>query len=330
MTFRKKLISLSAVAGALFLLYVLSFVFSGENRARRGALWTPLDASAAKNAAAVELRRQEAAVRLENQNGSWKVLRDEAAYPARAKRVESLFEALTKSGAYPVRSSSEGSYEKFGVTDQAAAGKIIVRDGGGVIAELYFGDTDSTGKEIYIRAGSGGPVRSGDDAFSGFFNGTEKDWFDLRLFPDHDGAGLNADSVQRIVVQPLPGDEGPAAPYTLVRGEKSWKFEDDGGEALSATVLSFINYLLDASGDDFISEKELLGVPFSGELGSVVLERGEGSAGSRYGERINIILGPKAGEKQPARVSGSDAAFALGDWTVEQLFRTKESLSAAP
>jgi hypothetical protein len=329
MTFRKKTILLSAAAGALFLVYALSFVFSGENRARRGALWTPLDKNAAKNAAAVEISSKEAAVRLENQNGVWKVARDEMTYPARQKRIESLFEELCKSGEYPVRSSQESSYEKFGLSAESAAGKITVKDGGGVTAELYFGDTDSTGKEIYIRAGSGGPVRSGADVFSSFFTGAEKDWFDLRLFPGREEAGLNADSVQRIVVRLPPGEDGSAAAaYTLLRGEKSWSFED-GGEALSATVLSFLNYLLDASAEDFISEKELLGAPFSGELGSVTLERGAEAAGSRYGERINLILGPKIGEKTPARVSGSEAAFILGDWTLEQVFRTKESLSAA-
>ena len=47
MPFKRKVIKLSIAAGALFIVYVLSFVLSTENRVRRSSLWTPLNAKTA-------------------------------------------------------------------------------------------------------------------------------------------------------------------------------------------------------------------------------------------------------------------------------------------
>jgi hypothetical protein len=327
MPFKKKLITLSSLAGALLIIYVLTFTLSPQTRASRAARWTPLDGKAALTAASIELDGAETEhITLVKDGGAWFVRtwdgedKSEQKIPARAERVDDLLSALTREDFYPVRSKSASSWEKFGVGESPAS-KIVVKETGKENPlELYFGNPDASGNEIYLRRAGEDAVRSGADNFSAFVNGGGASWRDTRLFPDHDKQKLTVESVQRLRV--ISG--APEEAFSIVRAQGGWQF-DGGTEALdSAAVTSAIRFILDCSADDFIPEPSPSAPEISGSAtsaGTIILETGDGTTRT-------LTLGPKIDGKQSARVSGSPYTYALADWTVSRLMRGKSEYLA--
>ncbi|MDR2481233.1 MAG: DUF4340 domain-containing protein [Spirochaetaceae bacterium] len=313
MRYKDKLTALLLVAGVLFVIYVLTFVLSPENIARRNSQWTPLDAKSIEAAGVIELRGG-AASHLEKTGGAWRVMYEGKSYPAKQSRIEDLFSALTRKADYPVRASTGEAYEKLGV-DEGASDKITVKDDNKkVLVELFFGVTDATGN-IYIRSAAEKEVRSGTDIFSAFISGTHKNWFDLSLFPEHDSAGFTTESVQQIIVNP-PVNSGGVS-YTLIRAGDGWKFQSSEN-AVKSSVEPAVRYILDASGEDFIPADSVLNAVFGAENGSVIVENGDG-------RRFTLSLGPKVDDKQTVKVSGSEYIYALSDWTFGRIWQNKDA-----
>ncbi|GMO17460.1 MAG: hypothetical protein Pg6A_03880 [Termitinemataceae bacterium] len=314
MNFKKHVITLSAVAGALLLIYILSFVFSGESRAKRGSISALADARALSNARYIEIRGGDGSeFTIENQNDSWVVKQNGKSYPAKNGRVEDLISALGKKAEYPVRSSSASNLEAFGLGDDRR--EVIIKDETRTIAELFFGAADATGKEIYIRSGQSGAIRSGDDVFSVYINGTAKDWYNLALFPDEKTKPAIF-AVQRLtVVPPAPETGAREAPYTIIRDGDGWKFE--GGGAVKKTEAdSTLRYIFDAQAEDFLSEP---GTDAFSE-GGITIELGNGM-------RIIFSLGQKVDGRRGLKISNQEYIYLISDWAVGRIWRTKKELS---
>jgi hypothetical protein len=354
--FTKKAAVLGAIAGVLALVYALTFVFDAERSAGRQAAYRWLDARSAGVADRIEVRGQDAVdgstgidkstlvdgstfVELEKEGDRWFVVYEGKRFPAKQSRIDELFTALTKSGAYAARGSSREVKEKLSLTDDQSS-RITVSSGGTPLLTLLVGVEDASGSSIHLRKLGDDTVRGGEDRFSTFTNGSRPSWLDLRLFPDENGVKLSADSVQRFTVFPPPGsdeDDDPGEdeesgedkegvappPYTLVRDGSGWKAEaapaGASGEPKTADIDAYIRAIVDTAGDDFAPglSPEDEGFTDSGAVSRVILELGDGSTRTLY-------RGPDFSGKKTAALSGSPYVWLLSDWTANRVFRAGE------
>lgn len=327
MNFNRRVITLAAAAGVLLLIYILSFVFSGESRARRNATMALLDSKTALNAVSIELRGSDSgAVKLEKQKDdpakseSWVIQKGGVFYPVKTGRVDDVIAALCKKSEYPVRGRSADEAQTFGFS--ANSPKITVQGENGVLCEVSFGGRDATGKEVYLRLQSGGVVYSGADVFSAYLDGQEKSWFNLALFPDEKTKPVFSNVQRVILVPPEPGEGIRPAPFTLVRKGDGWEFEG-GGAVKKSEADATLRYILDAQAEDFVPKDTVNPSDFSEKAGSAVLELGSG-------ERVTLTLGPKVDTLSYVKVSDSPYYYKLSSWAVSRMWRDKKELVEIP
>lgn len=335
-TAKKKITLLSALCAALLAAYILTFLFAPERSAARNALWTALDPSLTDDVRRIELTDNGETTVLENIEGNWFVNSDEGVYPALRQKAQDLLDALSGRGSYAVRSTSEASSERLLLTEDAARRLVLKDADGNALLDLLVGDMDATGKDIYLRLAGGREVRSGPDVFTSLFAGRSS-WLDKRLFPDHDERGLGVRSVQRVVMVPpdkeLLGDtsadagtihiELPDEGFTLVRSGAGWQFEDDGTEADTKEVETYLRTVLDCEANNFTSALSAADPVFTdASSGTITVETGDGA-------RHVITSGPRLDGMYGAAVSGSPYVYLLMNWQIGQLFEKRRVFSPA-
>jgi hypothetical protein len=320
--FKKKAIVLSGIAGALAIIYALTFVFDRERSDQRQAAYRWLEPQTAAAADRIEVRGSDS-VDIEKIGSQWFVVYEGRQFPAKQSRVDELFTALTKSGAYSARGSSPQVREKLGLTDDQPS-RISVLSGGSLLLTLLVGVEDASGSSIHLRKQGDDTVRGGEDRFTTFTNGSRPSWEDLRLFPDENGVKLSADSIQRFTVFPPPNEEGDGKVpphYTFVRDGTDWKAEsapaEADGEPKTADIDAYIRGIVDAAGEDFAAGlfPEDEGFTDADAVSRVVLELGDGSTRTLY-------RGPDFSGKKTVALSGSPYVWLLSDWTANRIFRT--------
>jgi hypothetical protein len=328
--FKKKAILLGGIAGALALVYVMTFVFDRERSAQRHEAYRWLQPQSAETVDRIEVRGPDAvdaatgAVTLEKTGGTWSVVYEDQRYPAKQSRVDDLLSALTRSGAYAARGASRDIQEKLGLTDSQPS-RITVSSGGASLLTLLVGVEDASGSSIHLRKLGEDTVRGGEDRFTPFIQGARSSWEDLRLFPDENGVKLNADSVQRFTVFPPPDAEGNPQPhFTLVRNGKVWQTEttiNGAGAPKTADIDAYIRGIIDATGDDFAPGLSPADEAFtdSAAISRVILELGDGTSRT-------LTQGPVFSEKKTAALSGTPYVWLLSDWTANRIFRTSDGL----
>ncbi|MDR2660375.1 MAG: DUF4340 domain-containing protein [Spirochaetaceae bacterium] len=327
LSYKNKILTLSALCGALLIAFILTIVFDPENSAARGAFWTALDPKFKDKVNLIRLDGEDK-VQLIRNNGRWFVNFEDSLYPARQNKVDDMINVLSRRGSYPVRSRSEVAQEKLMLTE-AEAQRIIINDGDdNTLLDVLVGAPDATLKEIYIRLSGNKEIRSGKDVFSPLFV-SRQGWYDLRLFPDHEAEGLTVSSVQRVVAQPpalevlnasIDGEDASSIPiaeaYTLIRDGNGWKLEDSGEIMDSLAVEAYIRRIIDFEANDFTSALRANDPAFtqpSASSGRLVLETGDG-------KRRIITIGPVFADKYGAAVSGSPYVYLLADWQLARLF----------
>jgi hypothetical protein len=311
MIYKKKILVLSSVFGVLALIYTGILIFSSDRARVRDTLYVWLDPKAAAQADRIELRGDQSA-QLIRRGDAWSALGDAMEYPVKQERVRGLLNLLSTRASYPRRGDSSASHEAFGLTESAAS-RIIIREGDGqtVLLDLLIGRRDATGRELYLRRNNQDQVRAGEDAFS-LYLGAPASWYNLRLFQNE------VDMVQRVTVVPaLPeGAEAgqPASTMVLLRQNRTWAIEGVSDDALEASrIESYIRGILEAEGDDFISDFKADDPVFT--QGRIQIEFGDGNSRT-------LSLGPVAGEgKRSAVVSGVPYVYSLAQWTINRLFQ---------
>jgi hypothetical protein len=326
--FKKKALLLGGIAGALALVYVLTFVFDRERSAQRHEAYRWLQPQSAETVDRIEVRSPDAAdvtgaVTLEKTGGTWSVVYEDQRYPAKQSRVDDLLSALTRSGAYAARGSSRDIQEKLGLTDSQPS-RITVSSGGNALLTLLVGVEDASGSSIHLRKLGEDTVRGGEDRFTPFIQGARSTWEDLRLFPDENGVKLNADSVQRFTVFPPPDAEGNTQPhFILVRSGSDWQLDGAGpaGTPKTADIDAYIRGIIDAAGDDFAPGLSPADEAFadSAAISRVILELGDGTTRA-------LTQGPGFSEKKTAALSDSPYVWLLSEWTANRIFRTADGL----
>jgi hypothetical protein len=190
--------------------------------------------------------------------------------------------------------------------------------------DLLIGNQDAEG-QVYLRKYGFDEVRSGEDAFSLYVQGSRSAWYNLKLF----GAeNLGSDQVQRVSIAAPPGGESGGGSLVLTRSGQGWTLEDPagtvppGGAPENSLVDGYVRALLDAEGDDFITTLDARDPVF--DQGRITIELGNGAV------RV-IRLGPAVesggGEEGPVQtrrsavVTGSPYVYALAEWAITRLFR---------
>ncbi|QQO07964.1 DUF4340 domain-containing protein [Breznakiella homolactica] len=325
MTYKQKRRYLVLLVAVLGLVYCATFVFDSDRRAGRNASYQWLDKKWVDQTDRIEISNPlvpEAGVSLRFSGGRWNAVLAGREYPAKQQRVTDLLDLLSRKDVYPVRAASASSYERLGLAE-TAAGRITLYGGANPtpLLDLLVGDLDTAGRDVYLRRNGRDEVRSGRDGYTVFTEASRTSWYDLRIFLDADPS-LRTDTVQRIRIEyPSSGDDMGTAPrrdpLSLSRGSGGWVLDGGAGPSPDGnTVETYIRSILGAEGDDFIPSVDP-GAPVFNE-GSLLLEFGDGT-------RKTITLGPVIdGGRRIAAVSGSSYVYALGEWTVNRLFRERE------
>ncbi|MDR0374981.1 MAG: DUF4340 domain-containing protein [Treponema sp.] len=334
MVYKTKVTVLSVIIAGLAVVYAGSLVFDPDRVSARDAAYAWLEAKSVPLVDGIELKSANGVVTLAQKNAAWFVSVDGRDYPAKEQRVEDFLNLLSKKDSYPVRGVEAASHERLGLSEDSAA-RITARGGMTTLLDLLVGDTDASGAEAYLRKAGKNETRSGSLSISNYVSSAKTAWYNLRLFPET--GSLTVDSVQRMIVTLPPADDAesdspddsadgiagtssavPSVPVTLTFSRANGGWTVNGQEADTPKVDAYVRAILDAEGDDFVTDAgDATADPMSFNEGRIVLELGDGTS------RVIGVGAKLDSNKRNASVSGSPYAYSLADWVVERLFRAE-------
>ena len=309
MIYKKKVICLSSLIAVLALLYAGSLVFNPERSNKKNALYTWLDPKLAGKTDRIVIDSQEQKTELFRKNDNWFVLHNGIEYPARRMRVEDFINIFTSRSAWPVRASGASSHGKFGL-DSGTSSRITIYGENSVYLDILTGDDDKTGREIYVRRFSNDEVRSGDNTFVSYINGTETSWYNLKFFPESENGKISLQDVQRLSLY----NEGETVIFT--RANRSWEVSGVNNPDMKS-IEDYIDIVLNSEGDDFLDSVS------SSDPGlnhsRIVIEFGNG--------KISTIRVSAADEvnRRFAHVSGSNYIYAIPLWVSFRILKSAAS-----
>jgi len=232
--------------------------------------------------------------------------------------VRDLLRTLSAPHRYPVRAHTAKAHQQLGLDEQSAARIGLYGSAGTTpLLELLIGDLDPSGKEVYVRRAGSDEARSAQDRFSGYAGESEKDWYELRLFPAGGKAPLSADRIQRVQVR----HEG--AVYTLARNSaRRWLMEGVEDKTVDLQKAeAYLKTILEAEAEDIVSVDAAAAV--EGSL--ITLELGDTSVLSiAIAAPDTAASATGVGAARKATVSNARYVYALADWTTERLLRERD------
>jgi hypothetical protein len=316
MTYKNKIITLSSVIAALVIVYILTIIFDPQRWSARSDAYSWLEPGQNNRITGISITKEGETINLSRNGGKWFVTRGGKDYPALQVRVEDFIAALAKRDPYPVRSSSASSHERLSLTQDTAV-QVTVSAGAGLpILTLLIGQTDITGKNVYLRKQGQNEVRSGEDRFSPYTRSPLGSWYNLRLFPENEEGSLNAPDIQRLIVYP-PEEESP---MIFTRSNREWTFNFELADPDFTEVDTYLRNILDVSGDDFADEVNPYDQMFN--TSRIVMELGNGAL------KTLRVGPPDENGRRYATVSGSDLVYSIPGWAAGRLFADKENFVA--
>jgi hypothetical protein len=317
MPYKKKILILALVSCVLAVLYGFTLFFDPQRVSERNASFSWLPGDARDEADLIELIRpgQETLTLTRKNEGWFAVTGNGLEIPAKQGRIDDVFRILIERGAFPLRGSSSASHEDLGLVPETAS-RLVIRAGAVPLLDLFIGNDDPSGREVFLRRNGEDEFRSGERLLATYINGVETSWYDLMLFKDD----LSA-SVQRIRVSPVKNGEGGDEDYTLARGGGAWIFEGAPGTPDGNKADEWVRSIFDVQGDYFIPLTESPNL----SAGRIIIELGDGSM--RVIQIGEALPGDGGTEKRPTSVSGTPYLYAVSKWVVEnRLLRTRSSL----
>jgi hypothetical protein len=289
----------------LALTYTASYIFSPERMNKRSASFVWLDPKLAAKINRIVIASEFQTIELMSDNNRWFVSHNGKLYPARKTRIEDFIAVFTTRSLWPIRSSAASSHERFGLDGQTSSRVTIYTDNS-ILLDLFLGDNDNTGREIYIRKAVNNDVRSGDSSISSYISTHVNYWYNLKLLPENENGDLSIDSVQRLIVY----NEGET--LTFSRSNRNWIISGVNIENPDYNAIeNYIRTVLNAEGDGFV-DSIYSNVPF---LNRIVFEFGDGRV-------VTISISAQDEEnRRYARVSTSDYIYSIPSWTASRLFR---------
>lgn len=324
MKFKGKLITLSAVLGALVIAYVLGSLFSygRQSRIREIELFPGLKK---EQAALITLEGGEGAVALsKNESGSWMVQAEEAGYPADSGKIDTLLSSVAGLNQLRVASRNPENFSSFELGD-AEAKKLSVADAEGrTLAEILIGKA-AGGDGDYARLPKSDIVVTTDKKLSFYVDQNRDYWTNLRLFPE-DLKGTNIDKIgvkaRGVVLETDP----VTAEYTLVKTVQKdvdvWKIQGQEGAQVDQTLADGVaNSLANLRARGYAGVKSAL--PASGAALAEIEFTTEG--GGSYG----ITVYPGTEEKEfLLTLNTGPYLYTVADWSLQGLIRNPEELKA--
>ena len=314
MAYKKRFYFLIALIAGLALLYTGSLVFNSDFAAKRSFfIW--LDAKTAGQTTKIVIHSQTGGIELSKQNNLWFILHDEKVFPARQIRIQDFLDSVTARAAWPVRSSSASSHERFGL-DNASASRVTLYADNAVILDLLLGNDDYLRNETYLRKHGQNEVRSGDSVIKSYISSPASSWYNLRLVSGADGEQVDISSVQRVTIN--QSDESAGSAQIFTRRNRSWfitgfELANPDIPAIESYIRVILNTEADGFSDTVSWEDQRL------DYNRIVLELG-------YGRVITIRLsqGDENG-RVFAHASGSDYVYSIPSWSAQRLFMPAES-----
>ena len=262
MTYRNKLIALSATAGALALAILLSFVLSPQAMQRRSSAKRILSDSDAKAVSGLDLSVGGAALSIRKGAEGWVMEREGVKYPASATKVETFLSAVRKARTISKAGSNRESWADFGLEGAQARTVVFLDSKGQELTRIVLGSSAGSTKEIFLAMGDSGAVHRAQDSFGSYLRLEDDAWGELRLFDD----SLAVDDVQGISllanIPALSGQAPKMVDYQLTRNKKEWKLSGDDAAVLDTKrVNDFLDAIITAQGDSFAKDATGLGAP---------------------------------------------------------------------
>jgi len=323
MTYKNKIITLSSVIAALAIVYILTIIFDPQRTGARSDSYSWLEPGQNNRISGITIAKPGETLNISHNGGKWFVTRDGKDYPARQVRVEDFLTVLSKRAPYPVRSSSSSSHERLSLTPETATQITVSAGAGPPLLALLIGQTDITGRSVYLRKQGQNEVRSGEDKFSVYTNSSINSWYNLRLFPENEDGKLDVKDIQRLIVYPPEdAEEAPVAAISQVftRSNREWTFNFDITDPDFGKVDAYIRDILGVSGDDFIDGISLSDPMFNSCR--IIMELGNGATKTlRFGPP-NEDTGARY-----ATISGSDFVYSVPAWAVGKLFVSTENFA---
>jgi len=305
-TFKNRFIFLVSAITLLVLAYTASYIFSAERGNAASAQYVWLDRKLAANTDKIVINTGLQTVELLKRDNSWHVLNNGILYPARNTRIEDFIGIFTKKSAWPVRSSSASSHDKFGLISEKSS-RVTVYGGNAVILDLLLGDSDITGREIYLRKFANNEVRSGENDIVSYVNGPVNNWFNLALIPESRETGI--DSVQRLTVY----NNGETQVFS--RNNREWTVSGINVENPDFnSIENYIRTVLNTEGDNFADSVNPNDPIFN--KSRIIFEFGNGKV-------ITVRLSElDETNRSFASVSGSEFVYSVPSWVTARIFRT--------
>ena len=318
MEYRKKVIVLSCVIASLTLVYAGAIVFDPARRGARSDIYAWLDARDTYRISGIAISLPHLdlfddapeTVVLTRNGRSWYVMRDGRRYPARQTRVNDLIAELTRRAPYPIHGTSAAAHARLSLTTAEAA-RVTVASGIGMpLLDMFFGQSDLSGRNVYMRRTDRNEVRSGEDRFSSYIWADRSSWYNLMLFPDSEEGSPSVTDVVRLTVYPPADENGDATPMVFTRVARAWEVNFDLAAVNSMRVDTYVRDILLSAGDDFADP--MICVVFGDSR--LVLEFGDGSV------TTISFTEPDENNRRLASVSGTDIVYTVTGWMHQRLF----------
>jgi hypothetical protein len=257
----------------------------------------------------------------------WFVLDNDNVYPARQIRVQDFLNILTTRSAWPIRSSSASSHERFGLltptdSDQFSlsyeqASRVTVYADDAVLLDLLLGADDIYRNETFFRRADQNDVRSGNSILRTYVNSHSGSWFNLRLVSGTDGMDIDISNVQRFSVYT------PSETQIFSRRNRGWVVSGIEIENPDIPAIeSYIRVVLNIEGDSFSNSISIDDPGF--DYSRIELELGHGRTIT-----IRLTMGDETG-RIFAHVSGNgtirgDHIYSIPSWAANRLYREAEN-----
>jgi len=309
-TYKKKVIYLSSLIAVFTLLYAGSFIFNSDQSNNKKASYIWLDPKLAEQIDRITVNTEEQKLELVKRKDNWFVLHNGGEYPARKARIEDFISNFTSRSVWLVRASGASSHASFALEGETP--RLTMYGENSVYLDILFSNKEKTGREIYVRRFGNDEVRSGDNTFISFINGTAASWYNLRFFPDSEDNKISLQDVQRFSLY----NEGESLIFT--RSNNSW--EVSGVNIVNPDIKSIEDYIstvLNSEGDDFVDSVSSNTPELN--YSRIVIEFGNG--------KISTIRISAADEnnRRFAQVSGSDYIYAIPSWVSARILKNAAS-----
>jgi len=304
MTYKNRLIFLGTLIGVLLVTYIVGVILTSDIGSKSSS-YTWLDSKTAEKTIRIVIKDADNEFELKKKNGQWFVSHNGLEYPAKQLRVEDFLKILTTRSAWPIRSTSASTHERFGLEQSASRVTVYAET---VILDLVVGNEDAYKNEIYLRKAGQNEVRAGDNMIKSYISSPVTSWYNLRLIPETENGSVDLSAVQKMSVYT------PRETQIFSRKNRRWEIS-----GISVTnpdqnaVDTYIRQILNIEGDNFDDSVNSADPMF--DKTSIVLELGNGSIVT-----VRFSNADESGRRF-AHVSGKNNIYSIPTWQAEKLFK---------